>query len=175
MVRQDAIALKSLELARSEILERIKLGYQTLIVYAASVGGIGAWWLGKTEVQAKVPIGVIVGFLAVVASWMTYDNEHMIKTLARYQRETLSGHFKTALSELKLWESSKQLEAVLKSWHRYIHIFTQQAVVFLPAIYATYLQWSMRHLSWDIGAIIFLAFAIGILVEMLCDWRGNNL
>ena len=39
----NTIALKYLELARSEILERIKVGYQILTAYAGAVGALGAW------------------------------------------------------------------------------------------------------------------------------------
>ncbi|MGA2902665.1 MAG: hypothetical protein ABSD98_02460 [Candidatus Korobacteraceae bacterium] len=41
--RKDDIALKYLELARAEILERIKLRYQILIAYAGAVGAVALW------------------------------------------------------------------------------------------------------------------------------------
>jgi hypothetical protein len=123
-----------------------------------------------------VPVGVIVGFLAVVASWMTYDNEHMIRTLARYQREILSKkHFETALPEVKLWESSEQLETVRQSGHRYVHSLIQESLVVVPAIFATLLQWFWFHQPWwwNLGASIFTVIAIGISVKMAIGWHQD--
>ena len=114
-----------LELSRAELLERIRFGYQTLIVYAGGVGAIALWahpsQLAPASVQVSllhpwsanarlVPIGVIVAFLAAVTEWVMHQNEHIVSLLAPYQSQTLAKHLIAALPEGPLWELSPQLK-----------------------------------------------------------------
>jgi hypothetical protein len=163
----NAIALKYLDLARSEILERQKLGYQILIAYTGAVGVIGAWMYGKlpavpasqvpvggvaigqvvgSQIAASqlsigpVPIALVVAFLAFVASWIIYDNELMITALAKYQRKAMADYFERVLPDIKLWEGSDELKAAASRRHSSLHYFFQGVVLVLPALIAVGLQ-----------------------------------
>jgi len=180
--RKDAIALKYLELARAELLERIKVSYQTLIVYAGAVGAVAAWAYPNQVAQGGsgsinawsanprlVPPGVIVGFLAVVANWVIHHNEHIVNALARYQIYTLAKHLHdAAFPELNLWERSRPLQADNRIRVRW-DFGIRSALVSLPAFIGSVLQsldqqncesWIWLALAW---ILTFVSVLLGIL------------
>lgn len=160
--RKDAIALKYLELARNEILERIKIGYQILTAYAAGIGAIAVWAYpavpagnnGAGNAALKgVPVGVIVAFLAVVASWIIYHNEYVVNALAEYQSEALAEHFVRVLPAVPMWERSPQLVTADDPTHASGDSLMVGTLVVCPAIVALFVQWSQQtqHNRWSCG------------------------
>ncbi len=146
----NAIALKYLELARNEILQRQRLGDQILIVYIGAVGAIGTWVYSPKGPSALaggglIPIGVVVAFLAFGASWIIYDNEHIINALARYQKRTLAKHFNHALPNIELWESSKELAEAANRRHSVRHNVIHGALLVLPGLVGLWLQWEYQR------------------------------
>jgi hypothetical protein len=115
--RQDQIALKYLDLARAEILDRMKASNQTLIVYVGGVGAIVGWMYQATIASKDhanmrtlvFPTGVIVAFLALAATWIIFHNERMVNALARYQKTVLAPYFKSVAPGMIAWESSDAL------------------------------------------------------------------
>ena len=114
--RECTIALKYLEIARSEILERLKLSNQFLIVY---LGGISALlgWIFATRASSTdgiVPLHVLpavatgLSFLAFSLTWVLNENEDMIERLAKYQTQEL-GKVLRRYSSSPMWENSKFL------------------------------------------------------------------
>ena len=183
--RQDTVALKYLELARAELLERIKFGYQVLIVYAGGVGAIALWaypsqtppsvaqngvahpWSANARL---VPIGVLVAFLAVVANWIIHHNEHMVNALARYQSGSLAEHLQRSLPDVSMWECSQELKADSTS-HVLWDLGTQSALVVFPALVGSALQWPLRDqhnwVSWTWLGVAWFLTAIAILLSVL--------
>lgn len=166
----NAIALKYLELARNEILERIKVRYQTLTAYAGAVGAIGAWVYSKGPSVAGEGGLVVIAFLAVAASSILCDNEQVINALARYQLYALSKHFKPALPKIPLWELSEELGASFdKVVGGSLHNWIQASVVVLPAAIASYLLQSLHAAwTWDVLAwsCTFFAFILSLMTPL---------
>jgi len=156
--RQDTIALRYLELARAEILERIKLRYQILIAYAGAVGAVALWAYpnqlastsGGAGVDASVvnarlvPAGVVVAFLAVVANWINHNNERVVNGLAKYQGGELARqlHFPPGV---KPWELSDELKATDPKEHVRWDVLTQGLLVPAPAVVACVPLWAAQH------------------------------
>ncbi len=110
--RSVDLALKYMDLARAEILARIKSSNDTLIVYAGALGAIAAW-LYKPENHTAATLsrtGLIVGFLSLAASWIVYHNEKMVVALACYQKEMLAPVLDALHLGLKSWETSDTLK-----------------------------------------------------------------
>jgi len=155
---QDGIALKYLELARAEILERIKLRYQILIAYAGAVGAVALWAYpnpaastpGNTVADTSVRdarlvlTGVVVAFLAVVANWIIYHNEHMVNGLAKYQAGELGRHLHFS-SGVKPWELSDELGDTDPQKHVFWDIWAQGALVVAPAVVGWVPQWTVQN------------------------------
>jgi hypothetical protein len=112
--QENAIALKYLELSRAEILERLKLSNQFLIVYLGGISALLGWLFtanGPGLVLQNVLPAVATGlsFLAFSLSWILSENERMVELLARYQIEQLGKWFHRS-SSLPLWEGSVLLK-----------------------------------------------------------------
>jgi hypothetical protein len=117
------IALKYLDLARAEILYRIKSSNDTLIAYAGASGAIVAWlYKANSDIQGQAswdavslnrfsellfPAGVVISFLSLVASWIVFHNERMVTALANYQRNELEPFLSE--NEIISWECSRSL------------------------------------------------------------------
>ncbi|HEX4320802.1 MAG TPA: hypothetical protein VHZ52_07865 [Acidobacteriaceae bacterium] len=114
--RVDAIALKYLELSRAEILERLKLSNQFLIVYLGGISALLGWLFTAKDPMAGgiVPQNVLpavaagFSFLACSVSWILSENEAMIELHAKYQMEQL-GKWLYQVSSLLLWEETSHL------------------------------------------------------------------
>jgi len=149
--RKDAIVLKYLELARTELLERIKFGYQTLIVYAGGVGAVAAWAYPSQQTSSSndlhtfaansrlEPVSVIIAFLAAVTTWIIHHNEYMVNALARYQVDSLSAYLMTVLPEARPWELSAELQVDTPKYV-FRDLWTQGSLVVLPAFLGCLLQ-----------------------------------
>src|ERR1700722_9674487 len=114
---QVQVALKYLDIARAEILDRMKGSNQILSVYVAGVGAITAWMYQATIGSDKhasmrslvFPTGVVVAFLALAATWIIFHNERMVNALARYQKEELAPYLKSVAPGMTMWEASDAL------------------------------------------------------------------
>jgi hypothetical protein len=116
--RVDAIALKYLELSRAEILERLKLSNQFLIVYLGGISALLGWLFTAKDLTSGgiVPQNVLpavaagFSFLAFSVSWILSENEAMIELHAKYQMENL-GDWLYQVSSLHLWEETARLKS----------------------------------------------------------------
>ena len=116
--RVDAIALKYLELSRAEILERLKLSNQFLIVYLGGISALLGWLFTAKDLTSGgiVPQNVLpavaagFSFLAFSVSWILSENEGMIELHAKYQIEQL-GKWLHQVSSLILWEETGRLKS----------------------------------------------------------------
>jgi hypothetical protein len=107
------IALKYLELARAEILERLKLSNQFLIVYLGGISALLGWfYTAKDSTAHHVPpqyvlpvVAGVVSFLAFSLSWVLSENEKMVELLATYQKQQL----RPILPWPPMWEGSRVL------------------------------------------------------------------
>jgi len=106
------VALKSLELARAEILERIRFRYQALTVYSLAVGGIFGFVLKDGKAATQLPIWTFILFvlsvLSLTANWTIYHNETGVNHLARFQVNELAG--KLRVPRAVIWETSHSIQ-----------------------------------------------------------------
>jgi hypothetical protein len=188
--KQVDVALKYLELARAEILYRVKSSNDTLIVYAGAVGAIAAWaYKSYHDAQpgslpngpalsippSLLSAGLVVSFLALVASWIVFHNERMVKSLAEYQRDELSSHLDAAGS--KPWECSLSL---CRGDSRPLSLVTSVvygAMVVGPSAVALYEMWSDRGsfqspgLYLVMSAIMSFCALVFMLVMVVDRWQ----
>jgi hypothetical protein len=115
--QENAIGLKYLELSRAEILERLKLSNQFLIVYLGGISALVGWLFTAKDPTKEgiVPQNVLpavatgLSFLAFSLSWILSENERMVELLAKYQIVELGKCFHRS-SSLPLWEESLLLK-----------------------------------------------------------------
>ena len=108
--QEATIALKYLEIARAEILERLKLSNQFLIAYLGGISILLGWFFaardtanhGMLPQQVLPAVAAVVSFLAFSLTWVLSENERMIELLARYQRDQLV----QSLPSPPMWEGS---------------------------------------------------------------------
>jgi hypothetical protein len=140
--RRDQVALKYLDIARAEILDRMKVSNQTLIVYVGGVGAI-AGWMYQATIGSKehanmrtlaFPTGVVVAFLALAATWIIFHNERMVNALARYQKKDLAPYFKSVAPRMVPWESSDALHDTDKGLAIVMTIVVQAILVIGPSL-----------------------------------------
>jgi hypothetical protein len=151
------VALKYLELARAEILYRVKSTNDTLIVYAGAVGAIAAWvYKSYHDPQpgslpngpalsippSTLSAGLVVSFLALVASWIVFHNERMVTSLAKYQRDELNSDLDAAGSTP--WERSVSLSSGDPRLLSLVTSVVYGAMVVGPSVVALYEMWSDR-------------------------------
>ena len=152
------VAVKYLELARAEILYRVKSSNDTLIVYAGAVGAISAWLYksfhdvqpgsATNDIALSFPplplsAGLVVSFLALTASWIVFHNEKMVFALAKYQREELNKNLRE--TGIISWECSKSLH---EGDPRLLSVFTSMVYALLvvgPGATACYEMWSHHY------------------------------
>ena len=138
--RQDEFALKYLDMARSEILDRMKLSNQTLTVYVGAVGAIAAWMyqasIGSEHLAnlraLAFPTGVVVAFLALAATWIIFHNERMVNALALYQKKELAEYLTEVAPRVTPWEASKALHCSDGGFGILITILVQGILVIGP-------------------------------------------
>jgi hypothetical protein len=180
--RQDQIALKYLEIARAEILDRMKSSNQTLTLYVGGIGAIVGWMFQVTTVAQKpvplrsvvFPMGVVVGFLAFAASWIIFHNERMVNALARYQKKELAPYLHSVLP-VTGWESSDQLHGTDNKVPIYITMLVQAAIligpvfVFLVGMLYNGAHWCMPNTTGQ-WAGFAIALALAIMSSVLSSY-----
>ena len=111
------VALKYLDLARGEILEKVKFVNQTLGAYLLGTAAVGSWFyqsihrtaagqaMSDTVEKASAAIGLafILSYLALGVNWIIHHNERMVTALAEYQRDELSKYLPNVPA---MWERS---------------------------------------------------------------------
>jgi MFS family permease len=178
------LKLKYLELARDEILYRIKSANDTLIIYSGAIGAIAAWF-SKLYTDLPQPrqispdldfvlfrIGVLVSFLSLCASWIINHNERMVHALAKYQREELGLN---APSQPLLWESSKSLQKGDPQFVSIISIFVYAGLIVGPSIFALIEMWIRRKSSeWNnscfVIALVLTSISLGFMLGVVSTW-----
>ncbi len=115
------VALKYLELARGEILEKAKVVNQTLGAYLAGSAALASWFYqavykpvgegvsAATDAEkaaATIGLAVLLSYLSVAVNWIIYHNERIIAALALYQRDSLS---LVLADDPPMWERSAAL------------------------------------------------------------------
>jgi hypothetical protein len=181
------VALKYLELARAEILYRVKSSNDTLTVYAGAVGAISAWvYKSYHDLEAAsrsngatpaippsvLSAGLVVSFLALVASWIVFHNERMVTSLAKYQREELNTDLRAAGATP--WECSESLRSGDRRALSLVTSLVYGAMVVGPSAVAWYEMWSRRCAFPDadvylVMSAIMSCCALGFMVFMVVD------
>jgi hypothetical protein len=184
------VALKYLELARAEILYRVKSSNDTLTVYAGAVGAISAWVYksyhdlqpgnlsndpGLSIPPLTLSAGLVVSFLALVASWIVFHNERMIASLAKYQRDELNSQLRAAGSTP--WECSISLRWGDRRSLSLVTSIVYGAMVVGPSAVAWYEMWSHRgsfsHPGGYLAMSAIMSFCgVVFMVVMVVDrWK----
>jgi hypothetical protein len=167
------IALKYLDLARAEILYRVKSSNDTLVVFAGATGAIAAW-LYKTPCNPTAasglcaadsidnrllfPAGCVLAFLSLAASWIISHNERMVCALAEYQRVELGTFLNQANIGFASWELSASLP---KEDSRRLSTFTSAIYALLivgPSVLACCLM--AVHYGQGEHPILYLSIAL---------------
>jgi hypothetical protein len=181
------VALKYLELARAEILYRVKSSNDTLIVYAGAVGAISAWvYKSYHDLQpgslpndpalsippSTLSAGLVVSFLALVASWIVFHNERMVASLAKYQRDEL--HSDLRVTGSTPWERSRSLGLGDPRALSLVTSIVYGVMVVGPSAVAWYEMWSHRgSFSRPAGYLVMSAImsfcAVLFMLKMVMD------
>jgi hypothetical protein len=169
------IALKYLELARAEILERLKLSNQFLIVYLGGISALLGWFYTAKDSTAHhfqpqyvLPVVAgVVSFLAFSLSWVLSENEMMIELLATYQRQEL----RPILPWPPMWEGSQVLATEkphLGAMFVYALIINAPNIVLIGAYFLPPAQWSGCRMWITIAPALALSlFSILISFNMI--------
>ena len=177
--QDNTIALKYLELSRAEILERLKLSNQFLIVYLGGVSALLGWLFTAKDptrngivLQDGLPaVAAGLSFLAFSLSWILSENEKMIEFLAKYQIEQL-GKWLHLSSTLPLWEESPQLKEERPSTGAMlVHLLIINAPNIALTIVAAFIPSPPLPGCWRIAfiamAILLSCASCGISISMI--------
>jgi hypothetical protein len=141
---EQDLALKFLELARQEILEKVQFVNQTLGAYLLGISAVVSWFYQTVQRPAAPPalplspadqaidavsLALLLAYLALGVNWIIHHNERMVAALARYQSEEL----KDALgSSVPMWERSEALRSEDGVGHASFTILTEEFIVLAP-------------------------------------------
>ena len=139
------VALKYLELARSEIQDKINFVNTTLGGYLIGTSAIAAWFyqiykpadelsaaaMPLHEQRVAVGLTIIFSYLALGVSWIINHNERMVTALALYQRNDL---LPILGEEPPMWESSSCLLERDNPRRAVTMIAVQQMIIVAPPI-----------------------------------------
>jgi hypothetical protein len=177
-------ALKYLDLARNEILEKVRFVNQTLGAYLLGVSSVVAWVYNKStpatassahatpHSELAVGLAAVLAYLALGVNWIIHHNETMISALALYQKKDLGP---TLTCNPKIWEVSETLskrDGVIRSS---MMIIVQQAIILGPPSGGLYFAfWKVSDLPsvlfWiRLGAVVGTAAAAFIGLLTLLD------
>jgi hypothetical protein len=173
------IALKYLELSRAEILERLKLSNQFLIVYLGGVSALLGWLFTAKDpsrdgivLQNVLPaVATGLSFLAFSLSWILSENEKMIEFHAKYQIEQL-GKWLHRSSSVPLWEESPRLKEERPSTGAMlVHLLIINAPNIALTIVAAFLPSPALSKCWRIAfiamAMVLSCASCGISLRMI--------
>jgi hypothetical protein len=149
-LRHDA-ALKYLDLARAEILERVGFVNKTLAAYVAGSAAIFSWffqYLSRSQIAqessyASLGMAVVFSYLALCVNWIIHHNERMISALAFYQQDELS---EVLIATPVMWEKSQSLARHDGKLWSVGTILFEEFIVFTPALLATIHAWKLHPL-----------------------------
>jgi hypothetical protein len=94
------VALKYLELARAEILEKGRFINQTLGAYLLGSSALASWFYQSAykpatpttdteKASAAIALALMLSYLALGVNWIIHHNERIVTALALYQRKDL--------------------------------------------------------------------------------------
>jgi hypothetical protein len=114
--REVDVALRYLDLARGELLERIRFANQLVPAYLGVVSAVAGWLYSANKEDPHrifMPVAMMAAFLGFAAIWLLHDNELMVGLLAEYQVQTLGPVLREAAPRVRLWEASEGLKSSL--------------------------------------------------------------
>ncbi len=146
---ESEAALKYLDLARGEILEKVRFVNQTLAGYLLGVAALASWAYQVIYKHTKEDLAVVdpektiilIGFalllayVALGANWLIHNNERVVAALAIFQREELAPHLPKAPV---VWEDSETLQSQDGLWHAMLTITTEELIVLVPPLCAMF-------------------------------------
>jgi predicted permease len=142
------VALKYLDLARGEILERTKFVNQTLGSYLLGSAALASWFFqtvykpvgesvsfasGPAKAPAAIGFALMIAYLALAANWIIHHNERIVAALARYQSENLSPILK---DDPPMWERSDALKIGDSRTDALRTVFVEELIVLSPPVVA---------------------------------------
>lgn len=169
--QQHDLALKYMEMARAEILDKVGFVNKTLGGYLLGTSAIASWFYqiykpapevgaaavpGHEELIA-VGLAVVLSYLALGVSWIINHNERMVTALALYQRYDLL----PVLGETPpMWEASKFLQKRDNKRRAVTMICIQQMIILTPPISSlVFVFLKLQKLSSPLFAFALLAAA----------------
>jgi len=164
------IALKYLDLARGEILEKARFTNQTLGAYLLGSSALASWFYqtiykpaapplpSATDAEkaaAAVGLALMLSYLAVAVNWIIHHNERIIAALALYQRVDL---YSVLGDRPPMWERSSSLEREDRLWPAALTVLIQEFIILGPPIAASIFATRQVHAApwlarwWITGA-----------------------
>lgn len=174
---ENLVALKYLELARGEILERLKLSNQFLIVYLGGISALIGWlFSGNSSAQSSISprdalpaVALGLSFLACSLSWILNENERMIEGLAKYQTEALKKWANQF--PFLMWEGSEQLS---KEVPRYGAMMAHTVIINLPSGVVILCSIIFPGPKWNPS--LWVSFLVGAsIITCLSCWVSFNM
>jgi hypothetical protein len=179
------IALKYIDMARNEILEKVRFVNQTLGAYVLGSSAVSSWFyqsvyrptssgaLAATEAEkssAAIGLALMLSYLALGVIWIIHHNERMVTALAFYQRDELHGALKHGPP---MWERSESLGKYDSPLHARLTILVEELIVLAPplaaAVYASSelskAIWWPRHV-WFPAALVANTLNVWIAIQM---------
>jgi hypothetical protein len=190
MEGSEEAALKYLELARNEILEKVRFVNQTLAAYLLGVSALSSW-IYQTISRTNPPMDpaekavVILGFALLLAyvslgaNWLIHHNERVVSALAIYQRDELVRYLPGGP---KSWENSRSLKDKDGRWHAMGTILVEEIILLGPSWYAYFYARSLEGLAagwtgglWHVPVHVWLSAArvvnwLNVGIALLMFW-----
>lgn len=183
------IALKYLEMARSEISEKVQFVNKTLGAYLLGVSAITSWFYQSVyqpssseklvavtaaeKSSAAIGLALILSYLALGVIWIIYHNESMVTALAYYQRDELFAALKDGPP---MWEQSNSLNNADGPTHARGNIVAEELIVLVAPLIAT--CFAFHELSsapqWPKWAWFPLAFIANALNAWIAFKMNKN-
>jgi hypothetical protein len=147
-IESKDVALKFLDLARGEILEKVRFVNQTLGAYLLGTSAVASWFyqsVYKTQTpistgpndhdraMAAVGLALMLSYLALGVNWIIHHNERMVTALALYQRRELYG----VVGDVPpMWERSDSLTSEDSLPHALLTVIVEELIVLAPPLAA---------------------------------------
>jgi hypothetical protein len=151
------IALKYLDLARGEILEKARFVNQTLGAYLLGSSALASWFYQTIYRPASTPassvpeaqkaaaaigLAILLAYLALGVNWITHHNERIITALALYQSTDLA----PVLGDLPpMWERSASLLDADGLSRAFFTVLIEELIILGPPVAAFVFAAGQRH------------------------------
>jgi hypothetical protein len=175
------IALKYLELARAEILEKGRFINQTLGAYLLGSSALASWFYQSAykpatpttdaeKASAAIGLALMLSYLALGVNWIIHHNERIVTALALYQRKDLCS---VLGDDPLMWEKSSSLEDEDSLFHAFFTVAIEELIVLGPPLAAFVFASQQFHVAawqpahwWLSGAIAgnVASIVIGVLM-----------